>query len=115
MHILLQELLQMSGLRDYEQWKNYICVRKGNNLFLSQALFVFNSSHNDLVLRLRIFYQNRLSTVNLRELNKTHTNLAKLQAGFVGAQVCAAMVVSLRTYFYICLLLNHKHTLGLGF
>ncbi|KAM6380912.1 dipeptidase 2-like isoform 2-T3 [Pluvialis apricaria] len=42
--------------------------------------------HNDFALRLRIFYQNRLSRVNLREVNKTHTNLAKLQAGYVGAQ-----------------------------
>uniref|UniRef100_A0A672TUX7 Dipeptidase n=1 Tax=Strigops habroptila TaxID=2489341 RepID=A0A672TUX7_STRHB len=65
----------------------------GKNLFLSQALFVFNSSHNDLVLRLRIFYQNRLSTVNLRELNKTHTNLVKLQAGFVGAQFWSVYVL----------------------
>uniref|UniRef100_A0A672TXN0 Dipeptidase n=1 Tax=Strigops habroptila TaxID=2489341 RepID=A0A672TXN0_STRHB len=73
--------------------RNYICVRKGKNLFLSQALFVFNSSHNDLVLRLRIFYQNRLSTVNLRELNKTHTNLVKLQAGFVGAQFWSVYVL----------------------
>ncbi|XP_030907876.1 dipeptidase 2 isoform X1 [Melopsittacus undulatus] len=49
--------------------------------------------HNDLVLRLRIFYQNRLSTVNLRELNKTHTNLVKLQAGFVGAQFWSVYVL----------------------
>jgi len=86
-----------------------------NDLFLSQALLVFNSSHNDFALQLRIFYQNRLSRVNLRELNKTHTNLAKLQAGYVGAQVCTAMVVSLRIYFYICLLPNHKRTPGFGF
>uniref|UniRef100_A0A672TUV7 Dipeptidase n=1 Tax=Strigops habroptila TaxID=2489341 RepID=A0A672TUV7_STRHB len=72
---------------------NYQCYLKGKNLFLSQALFVFNSSHNDLVLRLRIFYQNRLSTVNLRELNKTHTNLVKLQAGFVGAQFWSVYVL----------------------
>ncbi|XP_068811832.1 dipeptidase 2 isoform X2 [Struthio camelus] len=46
--------------------------------------------HNDFVLRLRMFYRNRLSKVNLRELNKTHTNLKKLQAGYVGAQVRTA-------------------------
>ncbi|NWW90970.1 DPEP2 Dipeptidase, partial [Rhynochetos jubatus] len=49
--------------------------------------------HNDFVLRLRIFYQNRLSRVNLREVNKTHTNLVKLQAGFVGAQFWSVYVL----------------------
>ncbi|NXW01542.1 DPEP2 Dipeptidase, partial [Fregetta grallaria] len=49
--------------------------------------------HNDFVLRLRIFYQNRLSRVNLRELNKTHTNLVKLQAGYVGAQFWSVYVL----------------------
>ncbi|NXY67808.1 DPEP2 Dipeptidase, partial [Glareola pratincola] len=49
--------------------------------------------HNDFPLRLRIFYQNRLSRVNLRELNKTHTNLAKLQAGYVGAQFWSVYVL----------------------
>lgn len=101
--MLLQGLLTINGLRDYEQWKKLHLGQKGNSSFLSQAVFVFNSSHNDFALRLRIFYQNKLSGVNLRELNKTHTNLAKLQAGYVGAQVRTAMVLSLRTYFYICL------------
>ncbi|NXX79749.1 DPEP2 Dipeptidase, partial [Urocolius indicus] len=49
--------------------------------------------HNDFALRLRIRYQNRLSRVNLRELNKTHTNLAKLQAGYVGAQFWSVYVL----------------------
>ncbi|NWS74168.1 DPEP2 Dipeptidase, partial [Crotophaga sulcirostris] len=49
--------------------------------------------HNDFVLRLRIFYQNRLSRVNLRELNTTHTNLVKLQAGYVGAQFWSVYVL----------------------
>ncbi|XP_009981483.1 PREDICTED: dipeptidase 2-like [Tauraco erythrolophus] len=49
--------------------------------------------HNDFVLQLRIFYQNRLSRVNLRELDKTHTNLAKLQAGYVGAQFWSVYVL----------------------
>ncbi|NWZ23227.1 DPEP2 Dipeptidase, partial [Asarcornis scutulata] len=49
--------------------------------------------HNDFVLRLRIFYQNRLSKVNLREINKTHTNLAKLEAGYVGAQFWSVYVL----------------------
>uniref|UniRef100_A0A8B9SC52 Dipeptidase n=1 Tax=Apteryx owenii TaxID=8824 RepID=A0A8B9SC52_APTOW len=49
--------------------------------------------HNDFVLRLRMFYQNRLSKVNLRELNRTHTNLKKLQAGYVGAQFWSVYVL----------------------
>uniref|UniRef100_A0A8D2NTR1 Dipeptidase n=1 Tax=Zosterops lateralis melanops TaxID=1220523 RepID=A0A8D2NTR1_ZOSLA len=64
-----------------------------NNLFLPQALYVFHSSHNDFVLQLRILYQNRLSRVNLRELNRTHTNLVKLQAGYVGAQFWSVYVL----------------------
>ncbi|KAF4792998.1 Dipeptidase 2 [Turdus rufiventris] len=50
-------------------------------------------SHNDFALKLRILYQNRLSRVNLRELNKTHTNLVKLQAGYVGAQFWSVYVL----------------------
>ncbi|NXJ00082.1 DPEP2 Dipeptidase, partial [Psophia crepitans] len=49
--------------------------------------------HNDFVLRLRILYQNRLREVNLRVLNKTHTNLVKLQAGYVGAQFWSVYVL----------------------
>ncbi|NWI91593.1 DPEP2 Dipeptidase, partial [Pitta sordida] len=49
--------------------------------------------HNDFVLQLRILYQNRLSKVNLREINKTHTNLVKLQAGYVGAQFWSVYVL----------------------
>ncbi|NWR64089.1 DPEP2 Dipeptidase, partial [Bucorvus abyssinicus] len=49
--------------------------------------------HNDFPLRLRILYHNRLSKVNLRELNVTHTNLVKLQAGYVGAQFWSVYVL----------------------
>ncbi|NXP87199.1 DPEP2 Dipeptidase, partial [Passerina amoena] len=49
--------------------------------------------HNDFVLQLRILYQNKISGVNLRELNRTHTNLAKLQAGYVGAQFWSVYVL----------------------
>ncbi|NXP18359.1 DPEP2 Dipeptidase, partial [Scytalopus superciliaris] len=49
--------------------------------------------HNDFALKLRILYQNKLSRVNLRELNKTHTNLVKLQAGYVGAQFWSVYVL----------------------
>ncbi|KAJ7408995.1 Dipeptidase 2 [Willisornis vidua] len=49
--------------------------------------------HNDFALQLRILYQNKLSRINLRELNKTHTNLVKLQAGYVGAQFWSVYVL----------------------
>ncbi|NXA34721.1 DPEP2 Dipeptidase, partial [Eudromia elegans] len=49
--------------------------------------------HNDFVLRLRMFYQNRLSQVDLREVNQTHTNLRKLQEGYVGAQFWSVYVL----------------------
>ncbi|NWV12498.1 DPEP2 Dipeptidase, partial [Ptilonorhynchus violaceus] len=49
--------------------------------------------HNDFALQLRILYQNRLSRINLRELNNTHTNLVKLQAGYVGAQFWSVYVL----------------------
>lgn len=93
-------------------------VLEGNSIFLSQALLVFSSSHNDFVLRLRIFYQNRLSKVNLREINKTHTNLAKLEAGYVGAQVrtVTAMILSENTILHLPHSLpNHRGISGLGF
>ncbi|KAJ6666069.1 hypothetical protein lerEdw1_000973 [Lerista edwardsae] len=42
--------------------------------------------HNDLPLKLRWFYQNKLSKIDLRTLSRTATNIEKLQAGHVGAQ-----------------------------
>lgn len=43
--------------------------------------------HNDLPLKLRWFFQNKLSKIDLKTLNSTATNIEKLQAGHVGAQV----------------------------
>ncbi|XP_067405934.1 dipeptidase 2-like [Emydura macquarii macquarii] len=48
--------------------------------------------HNDLALRLRILYQNRLSKINLKTLNTTVTNIQKLQSGYVGAQFWSVYV-----------------------
>uniref|UniRef100_A0A8C6ZMF6 Dipeptidase n=1 Tax=Nothoprocta perdicaria TaxID=30464 RepID=A0A8C6ZMF6_NOTPE len=73
-------------------WLMYFLCTEGRTA-LSQDLLVCYSSHNDFVLRLRMFYQNRLSQVNLRELNQTHTNLRKLQAGYVGAQFWSVYVL----------------------
>lgn len=64
-----------------------------------------------------MFYQNRISKVNLREINNTHTNLLKLKAGYVGAQVRTVMVVSLYedTFFHLPHSLpNHRGITGSG-
>ncbi|XP_074865077.1 dipeptidase 2-like isoform X1 [Carettochelys insculpta] len=49
--------------------------------------------HNDLPLRLRILYENRLSKINLKTLNTTNTNIQKLQHGHVGAQFWSVYVL----------------------
>ncbi|ETE64836.1 Dipeptidase 2 [Ophiophagus hannah] len=42
--------------------------------------------HNDLPLKLRWLHQNKLSTIDLKKLSNTNTNIEKLQAGHVGVQ-----------------------------
>ncbi|XP_063169002.1 dipeptidase 2-like isoform X2 [Candoia aspera] len=49
--------------------------------------------HNDLPLKLRWLYQNKLSTINLKTLNTTNTNIEKLQAGHVGVQFWSVYVL----------------------
>ncbi|XP_014373178.1 dipeptidase 2 isoform X3 [Alligator sinensis] len=49
--------------------------------------------HNDLALQLRIQYQNKISRINLMNLTTTHTNIQKLQSGYVGAQFWSAYVL----------------------
>ncbi|XP_033896681.1 dipeptidase 2-like isoform X2 [Acipenser ruthenus] len=49
--------------------------------------------HNDLALQLRINYNNRLSTIDLHNLSKTHTDIERLKAGHVGAQMWSAYVL----------------------
>uniref|UniRef100_A0ABM5EUS5 Dipeptidase n=1 Tax=Pogona vitticeps TaxID=103695 RepID=A0ABM5EUS5_9SAUR len=48
--------------------------------------------HNDLPVKLRWFYENKLSKIDLRTLNTTQTNIQKLQAGHVGAQFWSVYV-----------------------
>lgn len=48
-----------------------------------------SASHNDLPLRLRILHDNRLSQVDLRNISKVSTDISRLQAGHVGAQVAS--------------------------
>uniref|UniRef100_A0ACB8E9T9 Uncharacterized protein n=2 Tax=Sphaerodactylus townsendi TaxID=933632 RepID=A0ACB8E9T9_9SAUR len=49
--------------------------------------------HNDLPLKLRWHYQNKLSKIDLRTLNKTGTNIQKLKTGLVGAQFWSVYVL----------------------
>ncbi|XP_078236633.1 dipeptidase 2 isoform X1 [Pogona vitticeps] len=49
--------------------------------------------HNDLPLKLRWLYQNKLSQANLRTLNTTDTNIQKLRDGHVGAQFWSVYVL----------------------
>ncbi|XP_060110296.1 dipeptidase 2-like [Heteronotia binoei] len=63
-----------------------------------QALELMASSrlidgHNDLPLKLRWFYQNKLSKIDLRTLSRTVTNIEKLTTGHVGAQFWSVYVL----------------------
>lgn len=49
--------------------------------------------HNDLALRLRILYDNKLSQINLRNISKAATDINRLTAGHVGCQMFAAYVL----------------------
>ncbi|XP_066493822.1 dipeptidase 2-like [Tiliqua scincoides] len=48
--------------------------------------------HNDLPLKLRWLYKNKLSNIDLKTLNTTATNIEKLQSGHVGAQFWSVYV-----------------------
>ncbi|XP_029902472.1 dipeptidase 2 isoform X2 [Myripristis murdjan] len=49
--------------------------------------------HNDLALKLRILHNNRLSQINLHNVSKLATDISRLRAGHVQAQMFAAYVV----------------------
>ncbi|XP_066511203.1 dipeptidase 2-like [Hoplias malabaricus] len=49
--------------------------------------------HNDLALRLRIMFNNKLDQFNFYNYSKTATNINKLKAGHVGGQIFAAYVM----------------------
>ncbi|XP_067296441.1 dipeptidase 2 [Pseudorasbora parva] len=49
--------------------------------------------HNDLALRLRIIYNNKLSRVSLHNIPHVATDISRLTAGHVGGQVFAAYVL----------------------
>lgn len=44
-------------------------------------------SHNDLALQLRILHNNQLSQIDLHNVSKLATDITRLQAGHVQAQV----------------------------
>ncbi|KAM9764905.1 dipeptidase 2 [Menidia menidia] len=49
--------------------------------------------HNDLALQLRILHRNRLSQIDLHNLSKVATDISRLQAGHVQAQMFAVYVM----------------------
>ncbi|XP_071382769.1 dipeptidase 2 [Centroberyx affinis] len=49
--------------------------------------------HNDLALRLRILHENRLSQIDLHNVSKVATDISRLQAGHVQAQMFAVYVL----------------------
>ncbi|XP_067853669.1 dipeptidase 1 [Heptranchias perlo] len=49
--------------------------------------------HNDLALQLRRYFNNNLTAVDLKTVTKTYTNINKLKAGNVGAQLWSAYVL----------------------
>ncbi|XP_043562957.1 dipeptidase 1 isoform X3 [Chiloscyllium plagiosum] len=49
--------------------------------------------HNDLALQLRRYFNNNLTAVDLKTLNKTNTNINKLKEGNVGAQMWSSFVL----------------------
>lgn len=48
--------------------------------------------HNDLPWQIRKMFNNQLNTVDLNELNSTHTNIPKIKTGHLSAQFWAAYV-----------------------
>ncbi|XP_048040572.1 dipeptidase 3 [Megalobrama amblycephala] len=49
--------------------------------------------HNDLALRLRIHYNNKLTKINLHSISHAATDISRLKAGHVGGQVFSAYVL----------------------
>ncbi|XP_070616556.1 dipeptidase 3-like [Erythrolamprus reginae] len=75
-----------------------LASRTTNESLRSEALELMAASrlidgHNDLPLKLRWFYQNKISTIDLRNLSTTDTNIEKLQVGQVGVQFWSVYVL----------------------
>ncbi|XP_060644428.2 dipeptidase 2-like [Anolis sagrei] len=66
-------------------------LRKKALELMKQAPLI--DGHNDLPLKLRWRYQNKLSNINLRTLDTTATNIRKLKAGHVGVQFWSVYVL----------------------
>ncbi|XP_030060469.1 dipeptidase 1 [Microcaecilia unicolor] len=76
----------------------FVCFTAGSGeTFRERAERIMNGTpvidgHNDLPWQLLSQFNNKLSNVDLNELNTTHTNIPKLKAGHVGGQFWAAYV-----------------------
>ncbi|XP_062327627.1 dipeptidase 2 isoform X1 [Osmerus eperlanus] len=73
------------------------CLVSGQNLtekahdLMSKYRLI--DGHNDLPLRLRILYDNKLSQIDLLNVRKVATDIGRLTAGHVGGQMFAAYVL----------------------
>uniref|UniRef100_A0A3P9IFE1 Dipeptidase n=1 Tax=Oryzias latipes TaxID=8090 RepID=A0A3P9IFE1_ORYLA len=54
--------------------------------------FPLIDGHNDLPLKIRVYYNNRLSQIDLQKISKVATDISRLRAGSVQTQMFAAYV-----------------------
>ncbi|XP_033014558.1 dipeptidase 2-like [Lacerta agilis] len=86
--LLLELLLLLPGI--WDAGADESLRERAVNLMVEVPLI---DGHNDLPLKLRWFYKNQLSKIDLRTLSTTSTNIEKLQAGHVGAQFWSVYVL----------------------
>ncbi|XP_028597479.2 dipeptidase 2-like [Podarcis muralis] len=86
--LLLEMLLLLPGI--WDAGADESLRERALNLMVKVPLI---DGHNDLPLKLRWFYKNQLSKIDLRTLSSTSTNIEKLQAGHVGAQFWSVYVL----------------------
>ncbi|XP_048402162.1 dipeptidase 1 isoform X4 [Stegostoma tigrinum] len=88
-YIVLFPLLQLSTKLMAQRNKEVIEIMESAPLI---------DGHNDLALQLRRHFNNNLTAVDLKTLNKTYTNINKLKEGNVGAQLWSAFVLCSAQY-----------------
>lgn len=71
---------------DVSEWNRIRMTLRPFCCFLTPSLSP-SVSHNDLALQLRRLHDNRLSQIDLRNVSKVATDITRLQAGRVQAQV----------------------------
>ncbi|CAM4524791.1 unnamed protein product [Leuciscus chuanchicus] len=94
-------LYKEAGIRGaWKQW--FICsllsllhgvISETTRALDIMAKYPLIDGHNDLALRLRIIYNNKLSRINMHNIPHVATDINRLTAGHVGGQVFAAYVL----------------------